>query len=397
MFVITKFFRKTLDKLCLFKEKIYILVILIFLLVFPNLVFAEIKYLKIEPNKINNLINEHVKEPFSYSGLASFYNNISVYIVNKHKIKKIDDNNLSILKHYDSLVFIGHHKILIISKINASFVFDNYKIFWSLDSFTDQNIDKISTNAKLLVKSDLNLLTEEFYQLKYVHLWEPLRSLCILIESIVIWINSLHNYGFAITIILLSLIFKLFTLPVNILLIRVQKQVSYIQASLSSELENIKSNYSGEEAHSRFIQAHKSIGVTPFYNLRPFLLTLFPIPFLISIFNVLGEMNILSGVSFLWIKDLAYPDAIYYINNKIPLIGNSLNLLPILMTLLTIMAAIYHKNEIISKKDLAKQRRNLYFMSVIFFFLFYSFPSAMVLFWVFHNIWQLIQQRFISV
>ena len=99
--------------------------------------------------------------------------------------------------------------------------------------------------------------------------------------------------------------------------------------------------YSGEEAHNKFLEAHKAKGVTPYYNLKPLLVALFPIPFFIAIFNVLGEIDLISGHSFLWIKDLAYPDSIFYIAIEIPLLGNSINLLPILMTILTIYSSFF--------------------------------------------------------
>ena len=173
--------------------------------------------------------------------------------------------------------------------------------------------------------------------------------------------------------------------------------MSHIQARLAPELEAIKANFSGEEAHNKFMAAHKTHGVTPFYNLKPFLLTLAPVPFLIAIFNVLGESDKIAGHSFMWISDLAYPDAVFDFGVHIPLLGNSINLLPILMTLLTVFAALLYQNKIVSAKELRRQKLNLYFMAFGFLLLFYPFPSAMVLYWTFANIWQLIQQRFIRI
>ena len=175
---------------------------------------------------------------------------------------------------------------------------------------------------------------------------------------------------------MLSLIFKIFILPINILLIFSQRKVSYIQVSLSSELKNIKSNFSGEEAHNKFMMAHRAKGVTPYYSLRPLFLTLFPIPIFIAIFNVLGEIDLILGHSFFWIKDLAYPDAIFYVGSNFPLLVSSINLLPILMTILSIFGTYFLQNKIISINALGKQKFNLYLISFGFLFLFYPFPSA---------------------
>lgn len=388
--------KKISEIIYLIKKKIYYLIIFILIFFAPNLVYAEIKIFNIQENEINTLINSKVKEPFSYAGLASFYNNVSAYIISKDKIKKIDDRNFFILNNNQSLAIVGHHKILIMENYKEIIGFDNGRLIFKKNDIKN-NYDNDKVSVQILLKSDLNLIPRQFHKLKYVHLWEPLRSLCLLIEIIFIWLNTVHNFGWGFNIILLSFVFKIFTLPVSIMLIFSQRKVSNIQRSLASELESIKLKYSGEDAHIRFIEAHKAIGVTPFYNLRPLLFTLFPIPFLISIFNVLGESNFISGKSFLWIKDLAYPDAILYLSIQIPLLGNSINLLPIAMTLLSILGAVLFKNKIVNQKELFKQKINLFLMSIGFLILFYSFPSAMVLYWVFNNIWQLIQQKFISI
>ena len=228
-------------------------------------------------------------------------------------------------------------------------------------------------------------------------MWEPFRLLCIGIEGIFLWINSIHIFGWGLTIILFSLIFKIFILPINIFLIRSQRKVSYIQVSLAPRLEKIKSTFSGEEAHNKFMAAHKEIGVTPFYNLKPLFLTVIPIPFLIAIFNVLGELDLIAGNSFLWIKDLAYPDAMFQFDFNIPFLGNSINPLPIIMTLMTIFLAFFHQNRIVSEKELKKQKLNLYIIAFGIFLLFYPFPSAMVLYWTCATLWQIIQQRFIRI
>lgn len=374
-----------------------ILLILFFTLFFSNSVFSEIKNIKISPSKINDIININVKESFSYSGLASFYNKVEAYIVSNDKIERIENDNFYNLTSSQTLAIIGHHKIILINNINITIAFEQNKIIWQKANFDNEKLDEIDLEIKLLLKSDLNYLSAKFQKLRYAHLWKPFRLICIYIEIILIWLNSLHSFGWGITIIMLSLIFKIFILPINILLIFSQRKVSYIQASLSSELKNIKSNFSGEEAHNKFMAAHRAKGVTPYYNLRPLFLTLFPIPIFIAIFNVLGEIDLILGYSFLWIKDLAYPDAIFYIGFNFPLFGSSINFLPILMTILSIFGTYFLQNKIISINALGKQKFNLYLISIGFLFLFYPFPSAIILYWTFNNIWHVIQQIFFKI
>lgn len=375
----------------------YFFFILLFILFFSKSVFGEIKNFTISQNNINNIINTEVKESFSYSGLASFYNDVEAYIVSNDRVQRLKNDIFYNLTSNQFLIIVGHYKILIIDNVNSPMSFGNQEIIWQKKSFKDKNLNEINLEVKLLPKSDLKHLADIYQKLKYIHLWKPFRLACTYIESNLIWLNSFHTYGWGVTIILLSLIFKIFILPVNILLIFSQKKISHIQSSLSSELKNIKLNFSGEEAHNKFLAAHKTLGVSPYYRLKPFFLTLFPIPFFIAIFNVLGEMDLIVGHSFLWIKDLAYPDTIFHIGFDFPFLGNGINLLPILMAVLSICGTFTLHEKVISAKSLGRQKFNLYIISIGFLFLFYPFPSAMVLYWTFNNIWQILLQIFYKI
>ena len=373
------------------QKHIYIFIILFTALALPKLAQAEVKMLEVSTNNFNTVIEDKVREPFSYSGLASFYNRLTAYIINESGIKRLHNTNFYDLTPTQSLAIIGHYKIMVFSNLNATVSFVDEKLIMSESS----NREKVQ--VQILLKSDLSQLPLPFQELKYAHLWKPFRMICVGIEQILLWLHSLHSLGWGVTIILLSLLFKIFILPANTLLTRSQRKVSHIKARLAPELESIKINFSGEEAHNKFMLAHKTQGVTPFYTLKPLLFTLIPAPFLIAIFNVLGEIDLIDGNSFMWISNLAYPDSVFDFGMYIPLLGSYINLLPILMTLLTVFATLLYQNKIVSAKELRRQKLNLYFMAFGFLLLFYPFPSAIVLYWTFVNIWQLIQQRFIHV
>ena len=141
----------------------------------------------------------------------------------------------------------------------------------------------------------------------------------------------------------------------------------------------------------------KSHGVTPFYSLRPLLVSLIQIPILLAIFNALGEMPQLAGASFLWIDDLAYPDSITRIGTPIPWIGEEISLMPWVMTIVTLLSALLFRNRYSSPMELKKQRRKLYLMAATFLVLFYPFPAAMVMFWTVTNLLQAAQQQVIKI
>jgi YidC/Oxa1 family membrane protein insertase len=143
--------------------------------------------------------------------------------------------------------------------------------------------------------------------------------------------------------------------------------------------------------------AHKSLGITPFYTLKPMLGSFIQVPVLVAVFNALGEMPQLAGASFLWIGDLAYPDVIAMLPNAIPMFGDKLSLLPVIMTLVTIFSTLIFQNRSATEAELRRHKRNLYLMSAVFLVLFYPFPAAMVLYWTLANILQTMQQQLIRI
>jgi YidC/Oxa1 family membrane protein insertase len=125
--------------------------------------------------------------------------------------------------------------------------------------------------------------------------------------------------------------------------------------------------------------------------------SLIQIPILIAVFNALGEMPQLDGQSFLWIENLAYPDAMGHLSFAIPMFGDTISLLPFIMTIVTLYSTIIFQNRHAAEVDVKRQKRNLYLMAAAFFVLFYPFPAVMVLYWVLANILQTIQQQIIKI
>jgi len=178
---------------------------------------------------------------------------------------------------------------------------------------------------------------------------------------------------------------------------RFQRRVSQIQTQLAPRLAEIKVSYDGEEAHKQVMAAYKKLGVSPFYTLKPILGTFIQIPVNFAVFNALGEMPQLAGQSFLWINDLAYPDAIGHLGGNIPIFGDTISLLPFVMTTATVFSTITFKNTHALEAEVKRQKRNLLLMAAAFFVLFYPFPAVMVFYWALSNILQSIQQQIIKI
>ena len=242
-------------------------------------------------------------------------------------------------------------------------------------------------------KADAETARDTFRALRFSHLWSGFAFLSWLVTDTIEIIGKGLSGSWGWAIIIFGILLKILLLPINIVAGRLQRQVALHQAALEPRIKYIKEQYDGEEAHNLIIACYKEQGISPFYTLKPMVGALIQVPILIAIFNALAEMPQLQGTSFLWIDDLAAPDVIASLPFAIPFLGDTLNLLPLLMTAITIVSTWVFKNRYATVKSLKEQKRNLYLMGGVFLVLFYPFPAAMVLFWAVANLLQFIQQE----
>lgn len=222
----------------------------------------------------------------------------------------------------------------------------------------------------------------------FMNLWGWFRELCL-----VVWIFTDFLYAitgsWGVSIVMLALAVRVVSFPITRFSIKHQEVAIQQQARVAPLLKDIKNNYTGITQSEKIIELYETQN---YDHLAPFksMLGLFiQIPIFAALFSVLGEMWVLSGQSFLWIADLSKSDRIFDWGINLPYFGAYLNLLPILMGGVTILstwlAARHAGNE-------NSPTTTLFGMGVVFFVLFYSFPSALVLYWLSSNVFQLIQQ-----
>ena len=240
--------------------------------------------------------------------------------------------------------------------------------------------------------AELSELDPQLRQLMYSALWDWLRQLCFLIEWIFIsLLNLVGNEGIA--ILLLACALKIMIFPLNRIAEKWQDDVNSIRSDLQPQIDQIKSMFSGEEANRRIMQLYQDRNISPFYSVKSLFGFLIQIPIFIAVFDVLGESIYLLEKSFFFIDDLSKPDQWLSLPIVIPFLGSSFNLLPFCMMIISLLSAFLYHDRNLSSDLLSNQKRNLYFMSLLFFILLFTFPSGMVLYWTASNILQLLQMQ----
>jgi len=224
----------------------------------------------------------------------------------------------------------------------------------------------------------------------FAALWDWLRWLCFGMLWLLMTIDSLlmgigvGHIGWS--IVLLSLAVKVLMLPLTKYADALQASVNRTQALLQPQLAAIKREFKGEAAHERVLAVYKEHGVSPLYTFKSLIGFLIQIPIFIAAFDMLGENIALAGQSFLWVDDLARPDEWLALPVVLPFFGGYLNLLPLLMTGITLLTSRIQQDPHLTPDLHRAQQLRLYAMAGAFFLLFYTFPAGMVLYWTTNNV-----------
>ena len=207
----------------------------------------------------------------------------------------------------------------------------------------------------------------------------------ILFKGLQFFYKISGNYGIA--IIGLTLVISLVLSPLTRKSMHSMKETQKVQP----EVERIKKEHSGDpqKMNKEIMELYKTHHINPVGGCLPMLLQ---IPVFFALYQLFLRSVELKGAHFLWIKDLSEPDMAFTISQKLPIIGNSINILPILAGLaMFAQQKISHPGGEVSEQ----QRMMAIVMPVVFTFIFYSMPSGWILYFVTNTALTLILQEFI--
>jgi YidC/Oxa1 family membrane protein insertase len=223
-------------------------------------------------------------------------------------------------------------------------------------------------------------------------LWFWLRPLSFGLMYLLRGLTELIGHPGA-AIIALAVSVKILLLPLTAVAEHLQEQVNATQARLQPGIDAIKAEYRGEERTRRTVALYREHGVHPLYALKSLAGFLIQLPVFIAVFDMLAENFHLQRVSFLWIRDLSRPDALARLPACVPFFGCDLNLLPFLMSGVSLATLLRFRSSVLTPPLVRRQRRNLTAVTAAFFLLFYTFPAGMVLYWTSTNAFQLLSQE----
>jgi len=190
------------------------------------------------------------------------------------------------------------------------------------------------------------------------------------------WLNGfIGNYGIA--IILMTILINLAFYPLRQKSFKSMQKMKELQPkinSIKSKYEKFKKDMEKRQQMNQEIMAlYKSEGVSPTGGCLPLLIQF---PFLIAIYRMLAvAIELRHAPFFLWIQDLSVKDP-YYIT-------------PIVMG-----ATMWYQNKLTPVTAGADQTtaKMMKFLPILFTLMFLNFPSGLVLYWLFNNLFAIGQQ-----
>lgn len=207
------------------------------------------------------------------------------------------------------------------------------------------------------------------------------------ISKAILWtLVSLYEYipNYGVVLILFAVFVRVLTNPLTRKSAISTQKMQLIQP----RVQELQAKYKGnpQKLNKEMMALWKSEGVNPLGGCLPILIQL---PLLWAFFIVFRTTIELRGQPFIfWVKDLSVPDVIFYLPFKIPLYGDGVTVLALIMGI-----TMFVQQKLSGASSNPQQKPMMYMMTGMFFLLFNQFPSGLNLYYAFSNFLAILQQR----
>jgi YidC/Oxa1 family membrane protein insertase len=201
---------------------------------------------------------------------------------------------------------------------------------------------------------------------------------------LLLWLHGfISNWG--VVIIVFSILIKFLTVPLSTGQMKSMRKMRVLQPKVTEVREKFKDD--PKKMNEEMMALYRTYGVNPAGGCLPMLLQM---PILFSLWAVLRNVIELRQAPFFsWIHDLSVPDGLIQLGTKIPILGNQLSGLTLLLGAAMVVQQIFTVTD-------PRQKSMAYLMPIIFTFMFNKLPSGVALYYLMFNLFGLGQQFYIT-
>ena len=192
-----------------------------------------------------------------------------------------------------------------------------------------------------------------------------------------------HNYG--IDIIILTILIKIIFYPLTVKSSTSMKKMQKLQPKIMK----LKEKYANDKGklNQEMMGLYKTEGVNPMGGCLPMVIQ---IPVFFALYKALsGAIELRHAYFFWWINDLSSPEDLFTFH----VAGYALpiRIMPLIMGITQVI-----QQKMTPTTADPMQEKIMLLMPIVFTFLFWSFPSGLVLYWLINNVISIAQQYYIN-
>jgi len=206
----------------------------------------------------------------------------------------------------------------------------------------------------------------------------------LLLQLLDILYHLVHNWGLVIVILSITIYFLLY--PLTLKQMRSMKQMQILQPQIEELRKTYKDN--PQKLNKEIMELYRQYKINPLSGCLPLILQ---IPVFFALYQVLMRSVDLKGANFWWIKDLSEPDRLFHLPGSLPILGNEINILPILMTIGMFIQQKFSMSAT-SGGSAEQQKLMMIIFPFMFGFIFYHMPAGLVLYWFINSVLTLAYQ-----
>ena len=314
----------------------------------------------------------------TWTGVTGKYFSVLVAPMNQSSIGDVTYSSAVEVPNYpNSQVKIARNPILDSSSLDTYYVFVGPRTDTVMGMY-----NKAEDNGWKLS----NLRFDEALQTSGLFSW---------LEKALKWIMEIlykiiPNWG--VSIILMTILLKLALFPLT----KKSSLASLKMQEVQPRMTEIQTKYKNnpEKMNQEMAKLYQETGYNPLSGCLPLLIQF---PLIIAMFNLFNNYFEFRGAMFIpgWIPDLSVGDSVYTLKFNLPFLGNQIRILPVIYLASQL---IYGKvtSATTSGGNAAQMKIMMYAMPIVFFFVFYSAPSGLLIYWTVSNLLTLVQQVFLN-